>query len=55
MARVKVNRVTVALDTRNMVNPQTIVEQAEGSVIFGPSAALYGKITIKRDGFRSPR
>jgi isoquinoline 1-oxidoreductase beta subunit len=43
----KVNRVTVALDTRHMVNPQTIAEQAEGSVIFGLTAALYGKITIK--------
>lgn len=44
---VKVNRVTVALDTRYMVNPQTVAEQAEGSVIFGLSAALFGKITIK--------
>jgi len=44
---VKVNRVTVALDTRYQVNPLTIAEQAEGSVIFGLSAALYGKITIK--------
>jgi isoquinoline 1-oxidoreductase subunit beta len=44
---VKVNRVTVALDTRHMVNPQTVAEQAQGSVIFGLSAALYGKITIK--------
>jgi isoquinoline 1-oxidoreductase subunit beta len=43
----KVDRVTVALDTRHMVNPQTIAEQAEGAVIFGLSAALYGKITIK--------
>jgi isoquinoline 1-oxidoreductase beta subunit len=43
----KVNRVTVALDTRYMVNPLTIAEQAEGSVIFGLTAALYGKITIK--------
>ena len=30
-----------------MVNPLTIAEQAEGCVIFGLSAALYGKITIK--------
>ncbi len=45
--RLKVNRVTVALDTRHMVNPQTVSEQAEGSVIFGLTAALYGKITIK--------
>src|ERR1700691_4566977 len=44
---VKVNRVTVALDTRYIVNPLTIAEQAEGSVIFGLTAALYGKITIK--------
>src|SRR6204780_5435913 len=44
---VKVNRVTVALDTRYMVNPLTIAEQAEGSVNFGLTAALYGKITIK--------
>src|SRR5580692_10420074 len=43
----KVNRVTVALDTRHMVNPQTVTEQAEGSVIFALSAALYGRITIK--------
>ena len=44
---VKVDRVTVALDPRYMVNQLTIAEQAEGSVIFGLSAALYGKITIK--------
>jgi isoquinoline 1-oxidoreductase beta subunit len=44
---VKVNRVTVALDTHYMVNPQTVAEQAEGAVIFGLTAALYGKITIK--------
>jgi isoquinoline 1-oxidoreductase subunit beta len=45
---VKVNRVTVALDTRHMVNPQTVTEQAEGAVIFALSAAMYGKITIKQ-------
>ena len=43
----KVDRVTVALDTRHMVNPNTVAEQAESAVIFGLSAALYGKITIK--------
>jgi isoquinoline 1-oxidoreductase subunit beta len=45
--QVKVHRVTVALDTRYMVNPLTIAEQAEGAVIYGLTAALYGKITIK--------
>ena len=44
---VKVNRVSVALDTRYQVNPLTIAEQAEGSVIFNLTAALYGKIEIK--------
>jgi isoquinoline 1-oxidoreductase beta subunit len=44
---VKVDRVTVAIDTRYVVNPQTIAEQAEGAVIFGLSAALYGKIEVK--------
>jgi isoquinoline 1-oxidoreductase beta subunit len=44
---VKVDRVTVAIDTRYMVNPLTIAEQMEGGVIFGLSAALYGKITVK--------
>jgi isoquinoline 1-oxidoreductase beta subunit len=43
----KVNRITVALDTRHMVNPQTVTEQAESAVIFALSAALYGKIAIK--------
>ena len=44
---VKVDRVTVVIDTRYMVNPLTIAEQMEGGVIYGLSAALYGKITIK--------
>ena len=44
---VKVDRVTVVIDTRYVVNPQTIAEQAEGAVIFGLSAALYGKIEVK--------
>jgi isoquinoline 1-oxidoreductase beta subunit len=43
----KVDRVTVALDTRYQVNPLTIAEQAEGGVIYGLTAALYGKITVK--------
>jgi isoquinoline 1-oxidoreductase subunit beta len=45
--QLRVNRVTVALDTRYMVNPQTVAEQAEGALIFGLTAAMYGKITIK--------
>ena len=45
--QVKVDRVVVALDTRYAVNPLSIAEQAEGGMIYGLSAALFGKITIK--------
>jgi isoquinoline 1-oxidoreductase subunit beta len=45
--QVKVDRVTVAVDTRYVVNPLNIAEQMEGGVIYGLTAALYGKITIR--------
>ncbi|MDB5407051.1 MAG: xanthine dehydrogenase family protein molybdopterin-binding subunit [Rhodospirillales bacterium] len=45
--QVKVDRVTVAIDTRYVVNPLTIAEQMEGGLIYGLSAALYGKLTIR--------
>jgi isoquinoline 1-oxidoreductase beta subunit len=44
---VKVDRVIAVLDTRHMVNPLTLAEQIEGAIIFGLSAALYGKIDVK--------
>jgi isoquinoline 1-oxidoreductase beta subunit len=43
----KVDRVTLAVDCGHAVNPLTVAEQMEGAVIFGLSAALYGKITVK--------
>jgi isoquinoline 1-oxidoreductase beta subunit len=45
--QLKVDRVTVAVDPHYVVNPLTIAEQMEGGTIFGLSAALYGKITVK--------
>lgn len=44
---VKVDRVTAALDSRHVVNPLTVAEQIEGAIIFGLTAALYGKIDVK--------
>jgi len=44
---VKVERVVYAVDCGHPVNPLTIAEQMEGGTIFGLSAALYGKITVK--------
>jgi isoquinoline 1-oxidoreductase beta subunit len=45
---VKVRRVTSAVDTGIAVNPDTIVAQVEGGLIFGLTAALYGEITIDK-------
>lgn len=43
----KVHRVVAAVDCGMTVNPQTIVRQIEGGIVYGLSAALYGKITFK--------
>ena len=44
---VRVRRVVCAVDCGQMVNPDTIVAQMEGGIIFGISAALWGEITLK--------
>jgi isoquinoline 1-oxidoreductase beta subunit len=43
---VHLRRVTAAVDTGITVNPDTIVAQLQGGLIFGLTAALYGEITI---------
>jgi isoquinoline 1-oxidoreductase beta subunit len=45
---VKLRRVTSAVDTGIAVNPDTIMAQLEGGLIFGLTAALYGEITIDK-------
>jgi isoquinoline 1-oxidoreductase subunit beta len=45
---VHLRRVTSAVDTGIAVNPDTIMAQLEGGLIFGLTAALYGEITIDR-------
>ena len=45
---VHLRRVTTAVDTGIAVNPDTIVAQLEGGLIFGLTAALYGEITIEK-------
>lgn len=44
--RVRVHRVSLALDAGSLVNPDAVRAQMEGSVIFALSAALHGEITI---------
>jgi isoquinoline 1-oxidoreductase beta subunit len=45
---VKLRRVTSVVDTGIAVNPDTIMAQLEGGLIFGLTAALYGEITIDK-------
>jgi len=45
---VQLRRVTSAVDTGIAVNPDTIVAQLQGGLIFGLTAALFGEITIER-------
>jgi isoquinoline 1-oxidoreductase beta subunit len=44
---VRVERVVCAIDCGHVVNPLTVAEQMESSVVWGLTAALYGQITIK--------
>lgn len=43
----KVRRVVVVVDCGTIVNPDIILQQAQGATIFGLSAAMTGTITIK--------
>ncbi len=45
----RVQRVWCAIDCGQVVNPDTVRAQVEGSILFGLTAALRGRITV-RDG-----
>lgn len=45
--RVRVHRVTCAVDCGVVVNPDTVEAQLEGAMVYGLSAALRGEITAK--------
>jgi isoquinoline 1-oxidoreductase beta subunit len=45
---VHLRRVTSAVDTGIAVNPDTIMAQLEGGLIFGLTAALWGEVTIDK-------
>jgi len=44
---VRVHRVVCAVDCGMVVNPDTVVAQMQGAIVYGLSAALSGEITIK--------
>jgi isoquinoline 1-oxidoreductase beta subunit len=43
----RVHRVVCAIDCGTVVNPQIVAQQMEGAVVFGLTAALYGRIDIR--------
>ncbi len=43
---IKVHKVTIAADVGVVVNPDMVRAQMEGAMIYGLSAALYGKVTL---------
>jgi isoquinoline 1-oxidoreductase subunit beta len=45
---VSLRRITSAVDTGIAVNPDTVIAQLQGGLIFGLTAALYGEITIEK-------
>jgi len=45
---VRVHRVVCAVDCGQVINPDTVVAQMEGGIVFGLSAALKGKITLAK-------
>jgi isoquinoline 1-oxidoreductase subunit beta len=49
---VRLRKITSAVDTGIAVNPDTVVAQLEGGLIFGLTAALWGDITIERGRVR---
>jgi len=45
--RLKVDKISCAIDCGLVINPQGAVNQVEGGIVEGLAAALYGKITVK--------
>jgi isoquinoline 1-oxidoreductase beta subunit len=45
---VRVHRLVCAVDTGIAVNPDSVIAQLQGGLIFGLTAALYGEITVEK-------
>jgi isoquinoline 1-oxidoreductase beta subunit len=46
--QVSVHRLVSAVDTGIVINPDTVVAQLQGGLIFGLTAALYGEVTLDK-------
>jgi isoquinoline 1-oxidoreductase beta subunit len=49
---VRLRRIVSAVDTGIVVNPDTVIAQLQGGLVFGLTAALYGEITIDKGRVR---
>jgi len=45
--KLSVDRITCAIDCGRVINPQGAINQVEGGIVEGLSAALYGRVTVK--------
>jgi isoquinoline 1-oxidoreductase subunit beta len=45
--KVKVHKITCAVDCGQIVNPDTVIAQVESSIVFGFTAAMWGEINIQ--------
>lgn len=45
-SKLKIHRIVCVIDCGQMVNPNIVMQQAEGSIMFGLTAALWGDINI---------
>jgi isoquinoline 1-oxidoreductase beta subunit len=45
--KIRVHNVTAAVDCGTAVNPLGIEAQVQGAIVYGLTAALYGKLTLK--------
>ncbi|MCC5870808.1 MAG: xanthine dehydrogenase family protein molybdopterin-binding subunit [Gammaproteobacteria bacterium] len=50
--RIRVHRVVCAIDCGLVINPDIVRAQMEGSIVFGLTAALKSKVTLKDGGIR---
>lgn len=48
--KVRVHRITAAVDVGTAIDPGTVEAQIESSVVYGLTAALYGRISISEGG-----
>ncbi|MFP6805658.1 MAG: molybdopterin cofactor-binding domain-containing protein [Pseudomonadales bacterium] len=46
--QLKINKIVCVVDCGNLVNPLTAEMQVESAIVFGLTAALYGKLTVEK-------